>query len=195
MRAGSFGRTRAGAASISSLAVGRLRSSDVDVAFLPSAAVRTPGRIGLAIAPGRRGDLVTDLRSLRLEHDVRLLVTLVEGWELEDMRIAELFERARALGLETLHAPIADFGVPPSPAAALALVRRIVGVAEGGATVVVHCKGGRGRSGTMAACCLVARGHAPADALAVVRAARPGAVENERQEGFVHAFAAALGQV
>lgn len=146
----------------------------------------------MAVAPGRRGDLVTDLRSLRTEHDVRLLVTLVERWELDDMRAAELFERARALGLETLHAPIPDFGVPPTMAAALALVRRIVGVADGGGTVVVHCKGGRGRSGTLAACCLIARGHDPKDALAVVRAARPGAVENDRQERFVHAFAAAV---
>jgi protein-tyrosine phosphatase len=48
-----------------------------------------------------------------------------------------------------------------------------------------------GRAGTVASCVLVARGVAPDAAIAQVRAARPGAVENAHQERFVAAFAAA----
>jgi protein-tyrosine phosphatase len=40
----------------------------------------------------------------------------------------------------------------------------------------VHCKGGSGRTGLMAAQILVERGYAKEDALAVVKALRPNAL-------------------
>ncbi len=55
----------------------------------------------------------------------------------------------------------------------------------------MHCLAGLGRTGTIAACCLVASGRSPADAIRAVRAARPGSVQNPAQEAFVVAFAAA----
>jgi protein-tyrosine phosphatase len=54
--------------------------------------------------------------------------------------------------------------------------------------VVVHCWGGLGRSGTIAAACLVARGAGAEEAIAAVRAARPGAVQTAAQELFVADF-------
>ena len=65
----------------------------------------------------------------------------------------------------------------------------ILHAVEGGHGVVVHCWGGLGRAGTIASCCLVARGASPAQALAHVRAAREGAVQSEAQEQFVRSFA------
>ena len=54
-----------------------------------------------------------------------------------------------------------------------------------GERVLVHCKGGLGRTGLVAARLLVEFGVAPADAVARVRAARPGAIETERQLAYV----------
>ena len=48
--------------------------------------------------------------------------------------------------------------------------------------------GGLGRSGTIAACVLAARGVEPGRAIELVRAARPGAIENAAQEAFVGQF-------
>ncbi len=48
--------------------------------------------------------------------------------------------------------------------------------------VVVHCLGGIGRTGTMAACYLVSKGYASSDAVHAVRLCRPGAVETRWQE-------------
>ena len=70
-----------------------------------------------------------------------------------------------------------------------ALVDGIVERMSRGETVVVHCLAGRGRSGTIAACCLVATGRAPAEAIRLVRKARPGAIEVESQVEFVKRFA------
>jgi protein-tyrosine phosphatase len=50
--------------------------------------------------------------------------------------------------------------------------------------------GGLGRSGTVAACCLVAAGMSPEAAIAAVRTARgPRALETIAQENFVVTFA------
>ena len=42
-------------------------------------------------------------------------------------------------------------------------------VIRAGGVAVVHCRGGLGRAGTVAACCLVALGQAPADAMWISR--------------------------
>jgi ADP-ribosyl-[dinitrogen reductase] hydrolase len=54
-----------------------------------------------------------------------------------------------------------------------------------GENVVLHCLGGLGRSGMIAARVLVERGLAPAAAITAVRAARPGAIETAQQEAYV----------
>ena len=51
--------------------------------------------------------------------------------------------------------------------------------------VLVHCRGGLGRAGTIAARLLIELGMEPKKAIATVRAARPGAIETSQQEEFV----------
>jgi protein-tyrosine phosphatase len=60
-----------------------------------------------------------------------------------------------------------------------------------GRVVVTHCLAGFGRTGTIAACCLVDRGRGAAEAITIVRAARPGSLQNSAQECFVSGFAEA----
>jgi len=63
---------------------------------------------------------------------------------------------------------------------------------ERGEAVVVTSMGGLGRSGTVAACCLVDAGMSPEAAIAAVRTARgPRALETIAQEDFVVTFASA----
>jgi ADP-ribosyl-[dinitrogen reductase] hydrolase len=51
--------------------------------------------------------------------------------------------------------------------------------------VLVHCRGGLGRAGMIAARLLVELGMESTNAIATVRAARPGAIETSDQERFV----------
>ncbi len=170
----------------------------IRVDFLPSGAHGLPGRLGLTIAPGKfrpgldpASDTLVqdDLRALRDDHGAQVLVTLLEEFEMRRLGITDLLPSARRMRLRTIWFPIPDVTAPSDLPATARLVAEILDAMSIGQTVVVHCRGGLGRSGTIAACCLVARGRAPEEAIAMVRLARPGAVEVSDQEQFVSRFA------
>jgi protein-tyrosine phosphatase len=92
-------------------------------------------------------------------------------------------------GLDVIALAIPDAGIPSSMSAVADLVRDILARLRSGDDVVVHCRGGLGRTGLIAACVLTTTGHDARQAMAMVRAARHGAIENTRQEEFVRAFA------
>jgi predicted protein tyrosine phosphatase len=168
------------------------------VDFLAPESHGLPGRLGLTVAPGKwrpgldhASDTLVrdDLLRLREFYGAKVLVTLLEEFEMRKLAIPELRSTTKNLQLRSLWFPIPDVSVPSDMDATASLVEAIVGHLARGDTVVVHCRGGLGRSGTIAACCLVARGRAPAEAIELVRASRPGAVEVRDQEDFVARFA------
>jgi len=154
-----------------------------------------PGAVGVTFCPGKQGDSVFGApwaRDVGLDLDVlqawgaTAVLTLVEGHELISLGVPDLGERILARGLQWHHLPIADLNIPGPefetvwPAVAVQL-RQVV--TEGG-RVLVHCRGGLGRAGTVAACLLVELGVAPQDAVRRVRAARPHAIETTAQERY-----------
>lgn len=173
----------------------------IHVDFVEPKAHGLPGRLGLTVAPGRwrpgldsASDRLVedDLLHLRDFHGAKVLVTLLEEFEMKRLAIPELLDVARKVGLRSLWLPIADVSVPSDIEATTALIDGIVERMSRSETIVVHCLAGRGRSGTIAACCLVATGRAPAEAIRLVRKVRPGAVEVESQVEFVKRFARGL---
>ena len=91
-------------------------------------------------------------------------------------------------GLTQVHLPVRDF-TPPTPAQLADGIAAIDRAQAAGHRVAIHCAAGLGRTGTLLACWLVSHGTAPDDAIARVRAARPGSVETPAQVAAVHAFA------
>ena len=181
------------------------RTSGTDpirVDFLPLKDIGdAPGRLGLTLAPGKEADgadgrwdrdLDADLGRLVDEYGAEVLVSLLEKSEYGELGIPDLEGRAREKGVEVLRFPIPDGGVPREEEAGAhdyaAFVQKVVERLEGGRTVVVHCRGGQGRSGLVAASVLVALGSPAVEALTVVREAREGAVETPEQEDRVHFF-------
>jgi protein-tyrosine phosphatase/nicotinamidase-related amidase/aminoglycoside phosphotransferase (APT) family kinase protein len=153
-----------------------------------------PGRLGITLCPGRRDrgrDLGADLVKLRSEGATRLLCLLSDS-ELKWAGVPDLGSRAQAAGLTYHRLPVPDQGTPDI-ADAIELAQWCRDATEQGETVVVTCMGGLGRSGTVAACSLVAAGLSPDRAIAAVRTARgPRALETVRQEDFVLTFASAI---
>jgi ADP-ribosyl-[dinitrogen reductase] hydrolase len=93
-------------------------------------------------------------------------------------------------GIRWAHAALVDFGVPDAAFEGVwerlgRELRDLLGEARG---VALHCRAGLGRSGTIAARLLIELGLDPAEAVARVRAARPGAIETVAQERHLRAL-------
>jgi protein-tyrosine phosphatase/nicotinamidase-related amidase/aminoglycoside phosphotransferase (APT) family kinase protein len=149
------------------------------------------GRLGITPCPGRRDrgrDLDTDLAQLRSHGGTRLLCLLTDS-ELRWAGVPDLGPRAQAAGLTYHRVPVPDQDTPDA-ADTIELVRWCREATARGEAVVVTSMDGLGRSGTVAACCLVAAGMSPEAAIAAVRTARgPRALETIAQENFVVTFA------
>ena len=57
-----------------------------------------------------------------------------------------------------------------------------------GKNIVIHCMGGKGRSGTIAAILLIEFGNTNKDAINMVRKKRKGAIETKKQEDFILSY-------
>jgi protein-tyrosine phosphatase len=155
-----------------------------------------PGLLGVTFAPGKqqRGSLSgTHQRDLAADLDrivfwrATAVVTLVEADELRELKISTLGEEVQLRRMEWFHWPIKDYGIPDSEFEASWPTRstKLRSILAAGGRVLIHCKGGLGRAGTISARLLVEAGVAANEAIAAVRAARPGAVETSQQEGWI----------
>jgi protein-tyrosine phosphatase len=140
------------------------------------------GRIGLCRLPGRSGDLDADVGVIRDWQPV-FVVSMTETAEMAALGAAELPARLEALGIGWRPFPIADYAVPDAAASERwpMLTRDLHAALDRGEGVLLHCRGGLGRSGMIALRLLCERGEDAGAALAAIRAVRPGAVETEAQ--------------
>lgn len=164
----------------------------------PILAPHVPGtRIHMTFAPGKKGwgalsniqhnrDLTEDLTRLRDVYGTTHLISLVEGFELDNLQIADLQQTSTRLGIENPHFPIKDLSIPSDIAAFKAFVSELVQIYQTGATFTIHCVGGLGRTGVLAAILLQElHGYAPQDSMQAVREARKGAIQTPEQENLV----------
>jgi ADP-ribosyl-[dinitrogen reductase] hydrolase len=159
------------------------------------------GRVGITFCPGKydrhakTGEwvrLALDLDRVR-DWGAAAVVTLLEPKELVLLRVERLGEEILRRNILWFHLPIVDVSVPDER------FEREWGVAgeqlrsmlRRRLDVLVHCRGGLGRAGTIAARLLIELGMEPTKAIEQVRAVRPGAIETNDQERFFKGIGAA----
>ena len=172
-------------------------NTPIKVSQIPREVLNTPGVLGLTFAPGKCGpnrwgdlhqrDLQEDINRLRSRYEVHYLLSLVEDHELDMLQIPRLVETAEAAGIRVRRYPIVDV-TAPRVEPTLPVVAEALKQLRAGQNVVVHCRGGLGRAGTLAASILVAAGLDASEAITQVRVHRPGAIEVREQEQFVLDF-------
>jgi hypothetical protein len=147
-----------------------------------------PGGLGMAPAPGRAGDVRGAVQGMREDDAVDALLLLLNDAELAQLGLIDLPRAAADAGVHVLRYPIPDFAVPEDPLTFGELLDDVLGRIRAGERVVVACRGGFGRTGTVVGCLLRQADVGPEEAVALVRATRPGAIEREEQQAFVEAW-------
>lgn len=154
------------------------------------------GRIGITFCPGKQDMFaVTGVwkRDLDCDLDVvsawgaKLVLTLMEPEELKLFKVPELGTAIRRRGIEWRHLPIADYSVPDAAFEQQWSTQggEIRTLLCSGEDILVHCKGGLGRAGMIAARLLAELGMEPEEAIRRVRRARKGAIETPSQLALV----------
>lgn len=135
----------------------------------------------------------------RLDRDLEIDVTIIsdrradvvvspiEAREFEFLGVTDLPNVVEEHGMRGIHLPIADVSVPNQRfenrwAINGADLRQVV---QSGGRVLLHCRGGLGRAGTIAARLLVELGMESGKAIQAIRYVRPGAIETIEQERHV----------
>jgi hypothetical protein len=150
-----------------------------------------PGKLFLATRPGfawngaklkydasKQASHIAQARDAGVGLMVSLLETADAGYHADCARN----------GIAVRRHPIRNYTVPTQREAKIT-VQAIINEMSAGGNVAMHCMGGKGRSGTIAACVLVQLGADAATAIRVVRERRQDSIETSEQIAFIEAFA------
>jgi ADP-ribosyl-[dinitrogen reductase] hydrolase len=154
------------------------------------------GLIGVTFCPGKhqmgglggnwQRDLAIDLDAIR-NRGALAVVTLMEEYELSRYKVMSMGAEVTARGMAWLHLPIVDVDIPDAAFETLwqEAGPRLHAWLRAGERILLHCRGGLGRTGTIAARLLIELGLQPETAIRAVRAARQGTIETGGQEAYV----------
>ncbi|VAW66357.1 putative protein-tyrosine phosphatase [hydrothermal vent metagenome] len=164
----------------------------IDSVTLPG----TRARIGLTFCPGKHSpgiyggtwqrDLKTDLAAINT-WGCTALVSLIEDHEFPLLGVADFADTLAANPLQWFHLPIKDMQPPDEQfetqwaSAGPQLHQQLAA----GHSIVIHCRGGLGRTGLLGAKILVEAGLSPEKAIAEIRHARAHSIETYAQEHYI----------
>lgn len=158
------------------------------------------GLIGMSFCPGKKQldgltgswsrDLYLDLARI---HDwgATIVVSLIEAHEFSFLDVEALPDVVAELGMQWRHGPVPDRH-PPHQQFMLGwptLKGELMNELSSGKNIFIHCMGGLGRTGVVAAMLLIEAGYSANQAIKAVRSSRPHTIETSAQEDFVRNYA------
>jgi len=155
------------------------------------------GIIGMTLCPGKKiksamsgvwdRDLDIDLQAIQT-WGAQALVNLMEVHEYELLRVPDYVAKVRSYPMEYFHLPIVDVHPPDGRFLELwkSVGPKLRQILSDGGKILIHCRGGLGRTGTVAAQLLVELGMPHKKAIQSVRDARYGTIETRDQEKYVY---------
>ena len=127
-----------------------------------------------ALSKGMKNIELTEMADLKAAGAVAVM-TLMPTYELEQNDVAHIGVICEELGLEWYQLPIEDDCAPEQAfeAAFTDYKASILALLQAGKKVAIHCKGGSGRTGLMAAILMTQLGYSKTEAQALVQQLRP----------------------
>lgn len=169
----------------------------IDVAYVTVDPLQpeVKGRLAISICPGKvdhkwNRNLDYDLEMIKND-GIQVIVCLLEWSEMKMLEIPDYPTRAQEGGLLFYHFPVKDRRAPTDKEIAV-LIPIIINHLSVGQHVLVHCRGGLGRAGTVCGCCLGHFGYSGKGAIELVRRQRPGAIQTKSQYNCVFNYCNSL---
>ncbi|PJG58258.1 cyclin-dependent kinase inhibitor 3 family protein [Aeromonas cavernicola] len=139
---------------------------------------RVDGQLLLTPCPGTQQVALSQaLEQLRLAgaHGV---ITLMTTTELEKFELTQLGQQVTQAGMRWFQLPISDDRAPDAEFDVRwqQVLPSLLDLLQDGKHVAIHCRGGSGRTGLVAATILLTLGQPPLEAIAMVKAIRPKAL-------------------
>ena len=159
----------------------------------PYDVLQVPGLAGTLIftpCPGTRETTLEDALLALKQAGAAGVITLMPYNELSANGAEQIGQQCQALALAWYHLPVADEQVPLEDFGEGWRASRqvIVEHLRAGRSLAIHCKGGSGRTGLIAARILIEAGIARDEAIALVQALRPKAIQHPAHVNWINQF-------
>jgi len=144
----------------------------------------------LTPCPGSKGESLHDSLMQLKDAGATAVLTALESGDLPHDGLNELAEECKALGLKWFHLPIEDDCAPGDkfnanwPQANKAAQAML----DNGEALAVHCMGGSGRTGLIAARIMLDRGIELDSAIEQIQALRPGAFTRQAHIDYIQQY-------
>lgn len=178
----------------------RIRTSETDPIILDPIAYGA-GQKGIlyqSIAPGKKKinwskpswdrDLQTDLTRIRDTYAVTWIISYLEPEEARKLSLEYARTTILDNGFGFINYPIPDTKNPPDLNSLHQLVCTIRTLLNEGHSILSHCMGGLGRSGTVNAGVLISSGYSCSSAILWIQKQRPGSLTRKNQQKFLKQY-------
>ena len=139
------------------------------------------GRVGICPMPGRFSNYKTNFETI-VDWCPILVITAARFSEMEEIGITAFPDDLRSKGIEWVHFPVLDYGVPDANQDGWANIStKAHKILNASGRILCHCHGGCGRSGMILLRLMCETGEPAKGALERLRNVRSCAVETEDQ--------------
>lgn len=148
------------------------------------------GQLIFTPCPGTKGSSLSDAVTQLKAAGAAAIITLMPEQELEQNNATNLSDVCSELGINWFQLPIEDDSAPQQPFEQAFATHKaaILALLQNDKTIAIHCKGGSGRTGLMAAILMTQLGYSKADATAQVQQLRPKALCHPVHQAYLAAF-------
>jgi protein-tyrosine phosphatase len=137
--------------------------------------------------PGTKAVSLFDALTSLKAAGAQVVITMMTSAELMEHQVDSLPRFCADLGMDWYHLPVEDGCAPEMPftEAFAAHKSALLNLIKSGATMVIHCHGGSGRTGLMAAILMLELGYASAQVKAQIQQIRPKALTSPVQVNYL----------